>query len=197
MVNKPGWPALMALACLTLNLMQPAMAAEAGGVKFDESSHLGDKELKLNGLGVRTKTLFKIYAIALYLPEKKTATADILALPGPRRIIITMLRDLSSEDFGQAFMNGLHNNLDVDERTKILSQTMAFGSMFSLIPSLKKNDVMTVDWVPAVGTVSYLNGKKLSDPVPELGFYNAILKIWLGDRPADSNLKPKLLGVGA
>ena len=195
--KQRGLQALMAAACLALSLMRPALAAEAGGIKFDDVSQVGDKELKLNGLGVRTKAFFKIYAIALYLPEKKTAVADILSLPGPRRIVITMLRDLSSEDFGQAFMNGLHNNLDTGERTKILSQTMAFGGMFSLIPSLKKGDVMTVDWVPTVGTVSYLNGKKLSDPVPELGFYNAILKIWIGDKPADNSLKPKLLGGGA
>jgi hypothetical protein len=30
--------------------------------------------------------------------------------------------------------------------------------------------------------------------VPDLGFYNAVLRIWLGEKPADRSLKPALLG---
>ncbi|MFO1328451.1 MAG: chalcone isomerase family protein [Rubrivivax sp.] len=30
--------------------------------------------------------------------------------------------------------------------------------------------------------------------MPDAAFYNALLKIWIGDKPADSALKPLLLG---
>ena len=45
------------------------------------------------------------------------------------------------------------------------------------------------------GTEIQLNGKSISETLPDLAFYNAILKIWLGDKPADSSLKPQLLGA--
>jgi hypothetical protein len=55
---------------------------------------------------------------------------DVLAVPGPRRVSITMLREVSSDDFGKAFMDGLNANTEKSERTKILPQTMKFGEVF-------------------------------------------------------------------
>ncbi|QGZ40411.1 chalcone isomerase-like protein [Pseudoduganella flava] len=183
-------------ACaLLLAAALPAFAAvEVAGVKFDDTATVNGQALKLNGAGLRTKVIFKVYALGLYLPEKKTAVADILASQGARRIQIVSLRDLSSEDFGDAFMKGLNANTDQAERTRLLPQTKTFGEMFASIPGLKKGDVLLVDWIPGTGTVCTLNGKKIGQTVQDVAFYNAILRTWLGEHPADSDLKPKLLG---
>src|SRR5471032_1511464 len=151
--------------------------------------------LKLNGAGLRTKFLFKVYAMGLYLQDKKTTTADILASQGPRRVNLVMMRELTSEEFGNAFMAGLNANSDQAERTKVLPQTMKFGEMFAQISALKKGDVLTMDRLPGEGTQCMLNGKKIGDMVPDVAFYNAILRIWIGDKPVDSSLKPALLGA--
>ncbi|WP_338846474.1 chalcone isomerase family protein [Massilia sp. W12] len=171
-----------------------AAAVEVAGVKLDDSAKVANKDLKLNGAGVRVKAIFKVYVAGLYLPEKKSTVADILSMDGPRRITLVMLRDVSSDDFGQSFITGLNNNADKAEKTKIINQTMKFGEMFQQIPSIKKGDVLTLDWVPGSGTQSTLNGKKIGEVLPDIAFYNAVLKIWLGDNPADSSLKPQLLG---
>jgi hypothetical protein len=182
----------LALAC---SLALPAVAAEINGVKFADTVKVGGSDLKLNGLGMRTKVVFKVYAAGLYLTEKKTTQADILAAQGPRRVTLVMMRDLTSDEFGQAFMTGLNNNLSQAEKTKIVSQISKFGEMFASIESLKKGDVLNIDWVPATGTQTELNGKKVGETVPDVAFYNAILRIWIGDKPADSSLKPALLGA--
>jgi hypothetical protein len=65
--------------------------------------------------------------------------------------------------------------------------------MFAAFPGLKKGDVLTVDWT-GNGTQCALNGKPIGPLLPDLAFYNAILRIWLGDKPVDSALKPALLG---
>jgi hypothetical protein len=54
--------------------------------------------------------------------------------------------------------------------------------------------VLHIDWIPGTGTVCELNGKKLGETVPDVAFYNAILRIWLGDKPVDRSLKTALLG---
>ncbi|MYM95159.1 chalcone isomerase family protein [Duganella vulcania] len=186
---------LMAAAFLAGSFSLPAFAAvEVAGVKFDDSINVAGKELKLNGAGLRTKVIFKVYAAGLYLTEKKTSVPDVLATPGPRRVAITMLREVSSEDFGKAFMEGLNNNTDKNERSKILPQTMKFGEVFAQIQTLKKGDQLTLDWTPGEGTQCYLNGKKIGELMPDVAFYNAVLRIWLGDKPVDSSLKPALLG---
>ena len=169
-------------------------AAEVAGVKLDDSVRVANQELKLNGAGVRFKVVFKVYAAGLYLAEKKTTVADVLAAPGAKRVALVMMRDLTNEELGQSFMAGIKKNSTLQERTKIVTQMMQFGEMFATIPELKKGDVIGVDWIPGVGTVSTHNGRKISEPLPDMAFYNALLKIWLGDNPADAQLKLNLLG---
>lgn len=185
---------LLAAVFLAAACSQPVLALEVGGIQLGDTSQVAGAQLKLNGAGLRTKAFFKVYALGLYLPEKKRTVAEILAAPGPRRISIALLRDVSSDDFGQAFMTGLNNNSDKAEKSKIINQTMQFGEMFAQLPGLKKGDLLTVDWVPGAGTQCQLNGKRIGETAPDLAFYNAILKIWIGDKPADAALKPKLLG---
>ncbi|MGB7478708.1 MAG: chalcone isomerase family protein [Burkholderiaceae bacterium] len=179
---------LLAAACALVG------ATEVAGVKLDDSVRVANQELKLNGAGVRYKVLFKVYAAGLYLTEKKTTVAEVLAAPGPKRVTLVMMRDLSNEELGQAFLAGMKKNSTMQERTKVVNQMMQFGEMFATIPELKKGDVIGVDWIPGSGTVSTHNGKKISEPLPDIAFYNALLKIWLGDSPADAQLKLNLLG---
>lgn len=186
---------LVAGAVLAAGVHLPASAVvEVAGAKFDDSATVAGKELKLNGAGLRTKVIFKVYAAGLYLAEKKTTVPEVLGATGPRRVSIVMLRDVSSDDFGKSFMEGLSSNTDKVERTRILPQTMKFGEVFAQIQTLKKGDQMLLDWIPGEGTQCYLNGKKLGDLMPDVAFYNAVLRIWLGDKPVDSLLKPALLG---
>ena len=187
----------LAAACLCAGLAQPALAVDVGGVKLDDTVQLASRELKLNGAGVRYKIIFKVYTIALYLPEKKTQLDDILALPGPRRLEIVMVRNITSDELGQAFMQGLKRSSDQADRTRLLSQTMQFGAMFEMVQGLKKGDILTVDWLPDEGTLCKLNGKQVGDKVPDLAFYNALLKIWIGAHPADTILRAHLLGEAA
>lgn len=192
-----GFKGLLAGMAIACSLTLPAVAAEISGVRFADTIKVGGSDLKLNGLGMRTKVVFKVYAAGLYLTEKKTTLADIMAVPGPRRVTLVMMRDLTSDDFGQAFMTGLNNNLSQAEKSKIVSQISKFGEIFASIESLKKGDVLHIDWVPATGTHAELNGKKVGESVPDIAFYNAILRIWIGDKPADNSLKPALMGAAS
>ncbi|BBB62878.1 chalcone isomerase [Undibacterium sp. KW1] len=178
---------------LVMCMSVQARATEVAGVKFDESVQVGGTDLKLNGAGIRYKAIFKVYAAGLYLKEKKTTVPEVLASQGPRRVTIVMLRDLSNEEFGRGFMTGIQQNTDKAEKSKMTSQFIRFGELFASVPELKKGDVMTNDWIPGVGTVVALNGKKMGDPYPDLGFYNALLRIWLGESPVDRSLKKAML----
>jgi hypothetical protein len=180
---------------LALAASLPAAAAvDVNGYKFDDTVKVAGKDLKLNGAGMRTKFIVKVYAAGLYLPEKKTSTADVLKQDGPRRVTLQMARDVSSDDFGKAFMEGLNDNVDKADKQRFASQIGKMGELFATVDGLKKGDVLHMDWIPGTGTQFELNGKKLGENVPDVGFYNALLRIWLGDKPVDRSLKPALLG---
>lgn len=91
-------------------------------------------------------------------------------------------------------MKGLNDNSDKAEKSKLVNQTVAFGELFASVPSLKKGDILNLDWVPGTGLQSFLNGKQVGQTIAEPLFFNAVLKIWLGDRTVDSSLKEKMLG---
>ena len=181
---------------LALGLGGAAQAIEVGGLKFDDTAKVAGKELKVNGAGIRVRIVVKVYAMVLDLPEKKDTTAGVLDSPGPRRFSLGMLREVTGDELGQAFMAGITANTDKAERSKFVNQLAQFGEAFVNIPQAKKGDIITLDWVPDTGTVMSLNGKPIGEPLKDVGFYNAVLKIWLGDKPVDTTLKPALLGKG-
>lgn len=185
---------LLALGALVGGLSLNAAAVEVNGVKLDDTVRVANQELKLNGAGVRTRAVFKVYVAGLYLPEKKKTVQDILASNGPRRVHMVLLREVNSEDLGQAFMDGLNANSDKAEKAKFVNQTVKMGEIFASIPSLKAGDSITNDWVPGSGMHVLVNGKRVGEVLPDIAFYNAFLRIWLGDKPADSSLKQAWLG---
>ncbi len=191
---KAHLTALMTAAALTLGTLSTAHAVQVQGANIEDTATVAGKTLVLNGAGARIKAVFKIYAIGLYLTEKKNNTADVLALSGPKRFKIVFLRELTSDEFGSAFLAGINKNLEKDEKTKYVNQITKFGDLFTEFEGVKKGEVIIGDYNPAVGTTITLNGKQLGSALPDVGFYNAILRIWLGNNPADNLLKPALLG---
>lgn len=190
-----GMKASLLGALLAVTMGAALAAVDVAGVKYQESLSVGGKELVLNGAGVRTKFIIKVYTAGLYLQSKESTTEGVMKADGPRRIRLVMMRDISSEDFGSAFMSGLNNNVSNEDKSKIFVQISKYGETFASINGLKKGDTLDTDYLPGVGSVSYLNGKKIGTTLPDVIFYNSILRIWLGDKPADSALKAKLLAA--
>jgi hypothetical protein len=187
---------LLAGAALLAGLASPpAHAAEVNGVKLPDTAKVAGQTLVLSGAGVRIKAVVKVYVLGVYLGKKETTQAGVLAAPGPKRFELVTLRDLSSDEFGSAFIAGINKNLDKDEKAKMFNQLTKLGELFEKIAGgLKKGDVVVGDFVPGTGTTFLINGKAVIDPLPDPLFFNAVLRIWYGDKPADVSLKTSLLG---
>lgn len=185
---------LLPLGLLALTCAMPAQAMDVGGVNVADTATVAGKELKLNGAGMRAILFIKFYAIGMYLSEKKTTPADVQAVAGPRRISLHIQREINSEEFGQLFITGMNKNSTKEEKAKVIGQTVKFGEMFAALEPVKKGDIVTLDWIPGTGTVASLNGKKIGETMPDVAFYNAVLRIWLGDMPAQESVKRELLG---
>jgi hypothetical protein len=165
-----------------------ATPTDLDGLKLEASAEVAGRVLKLNGAGLSLRMIFKVYAISLYLAEPEKTVDAVLNCDGPRRIAILMLRDVSGADFSQA--------LAESPAAKLESGLMQIGMTIAAQPrGLRKGDKLTLDWVPGVGTVIELNQKPLTQPIAEKSFYNALLNVWLGAKPTDPSLKPKLLGA--
>jgi hypothetical protein len=192
-MNKFSFKALLAGAFLALAFGQATAAVEVAGHKYEDTLKVAGKDLLLNGAGVRTKFIVKVYSAGLYLQTKESTVEGVMKADGPRRMRLVMLRDVSSDDFGNAFMSGLNSNVNKDDKAKIITQISKYGEMFGQLEAIKKGDTLDTDWIPGTGTQCYLNGKKIGAVIPDLLFFNSVLRIWLGDKPADTSLKARLL----
>lgn len=192
---KTRFFASVILFILGLGRLVPAVAVEIAGVDMEETTRVASKELRLNGAGIRHKAIFKVYVAGLYLPERKTSAGEVMSAPGMKRVKIVMLRDVTSEEFARGLMSGIQQNLDRSEKTQLIGQLQKLGEIFGRIPHAYKGQVTLIDWIPGSGTVIQMNGKQIADPIPDIAFYNALLKIWIGDKPLDPTLKPLLLGA--
>jgi hypothetical protein len=164
------------------------------GVKFDEAAELRGAKLQLNGAGVRYKAVFKVYAAGLYLPKKSDAPDAVLAMPGAKRMTITMVREIDSAELGKLFSRGMEDNMDKNAFSKLIPGVLRMSQIFSDIKKLNTGDNFMIDWVPGTGTIITVKGVQQGEAFKEPEFYNALLRIWLGPNPADWKLKDALLG---
>jgi hypothetical protein len=175
---------------------QLALAAEVAGVKVEERVKLGSSELLLNGAGVRTRVIFKVYVGALYLPERKSGAAEVIALKGAKRVSMTLLRDLGAKQLTDALEEGVRANHSEAEIAPLKERLDELVAVMNEIGSAKEKTVITLDFLPESGTRVTVDGAARGKPVPGEDFYVALLKIWLGDKPVDSDLKKAMLGQG-
>ncbi|MDA8451293.1 chalcone isomerase family protein [Acidovorax sp. NCPPB 3859] len=169
-------------------------AATVAGVAFEPRVTLADVPLALNGAGVRYKAVFKVYAAGLYLERHAGTLQDVVALPGPKRLSITMLRDIDSTELGKLFARGIEDNLDKATFSRLAPGVLRMGEIFAAHRRLAAGDRFTVDWLPGTGTVITVKGVPQGEPFREPEFFDALMGIWLGPQPADWKLKDALLG---
>ena len=158
---------------------------------IDIPETISDSNLILNGAGIRAKFIFDIYVGALYLEKKQDNANAIYTQKGNKRIHMHFLYDeISKEKLTNGWNDGFKNNHSDDELKKLNSRITQFNSQFSAV---KKGDVINLNFIPDKGTTVEINSKKM-DIIKGDDFFTAVLKIWLGEEPADSNLKNAMLG---
>jgi chalcone isomerase-like protein len=168
-----------------------AQAAEVGGVKLDDKVTLAGQELVLNGAGVRSRAIFKVYVGSLYVPAKATTLAAVLE-KAPRRFQLNILRSVSADQLIDALSDGLKDNSSADELAAIKPQVDQLVSTMKSLGDVKEGDVVTLDFVDGATKIA-LNGAAKGS-IPGDAFNRALTRIWLGDKPAQADLKKAMLG---
>ena len=168
-----------------------------GGIRYDDAAQLRGSRLQLNGAGLRYFGPFKVYAAGLYLGRRAGTPEEALALPGPKRIAVTMLREIDAGELGKLFTRSVQDNLQQGTFSRLIPGLLRMSQIFSDHKKLLPGDTFTLDWVPGSGTVISVRGVPQGEPFKEPEFYTALMRIWLGPVPADWRLKESLLGKKA
>ena len=182
------------LVALSLLLPLAGGAAEVASVKVPDTATVGGQQLVLNGAALRQRAFFKVYVCALYLTSRQTTAAQAIASPGPKRISMAMLRDVTAAQLIEALNDGIRQNHTAAEVEKLKPSIEALNRIMTGIGQAKTGNLVTLDFVPGAGSQVTLNGAAQGAPIPGEEFYRALMKIWLGDDPVDAGMKKPLLG---
>ena len=174
--------------------MSTPQTTEIAGVVFNRSLAMDGQALTLNGAGLRKILFMDLYVAALYLPERRHDTRDILNRDIPRSFQLTLLRDISTQQNLDALKDGLIANNSPDEVEAIQQEVNSFLGYIKSLREVSAGTVIYLNYAPGLGTRVSGNGRFLGT-IPGEAFNRAMLRIWLGNDPAEGNLKRALLGA--
>ncbi|MFN5183414.1 MAG: chalcone isomerase family protein [Bacteroidota bacterium] len=162
------------------------------GVTFPANIRSGDNNLILNGGGVREKYFMDMYVGALYLKSKNKDASSIIKSGEAMAIRLHIVSSLiSSEKMISAIDEGFQKSTG-GKTAPLDSKIKQFKAAFS--EKIKVGDVFEIINDPSKGVCIYKNSKSIS-VIPGIDFKSALFGIWLCDKPADSDLKEKMLGL--
>jgi hypothetical protein len=176
-----------------LLLSVSASAMEVAGVKLPDSAQVGNQQLVLNGAGIRSKWFFKVYVGALYLTQKQSSADAVIADGNVHRIALHMLRGLGSKKLYGAFSEAIEANHTPAELEAMAADLKQMAEIFDEVKEVKEGDVITLDYLPGSGTQISVNGTARGTIAGDV-FNRALLRIWLGSKPAQEDLKKEMLG---
>jgi hypothetical protein len=178
-------PVMLALS----GLDTAAIAGELAGATLPDTLKPGDTTLKLNGLGLRKKAMFKVYVGGLYLESPSKDAGAILATDQARAIRMHFLRDLTKAQLVEAFQEGFEAN--AKDKT---GQRAAFDKLLELVPNVKEGDTLTFAYLPGKGTALQVGNTELGSFAGK-GLGDAVFSIFLGPKPPTEDLKKGMLGL--
>jgi hypothetical protein len=179
----------LSIALLFLASIETLYAASVAGANLPETAEVGGKPLVLNGMGLRTEFMVKVYVAGLYLEQKSPDADAIIKSEAPKRLVMQFLHDASKKQMTDAFSESFNDN-SPEAGTTLKADIVRF---LGALEALKVGDQMVFTYLPATGTTVVINGKEKLN-VAGHAFGQALFSVWLGPKPPTANLKKGILG---
>lgn len=172
-----------------------AHAARLEGQSFDNATVLAGRTLRLNGLGLRGVAWIKAFVAGLYLPAPSKDGAQIISMPGPKRLRLKIMLEAPSKELSKALQSRAGREPEA-VRVALGDRVQKLASAIDGIGKVKPGDVLDLDYVPDQGVQLRYNDQAVGMPVPGEDLYRVVLKIFVGEKPVDKRMKEGLLRGG-
>jgi hypothetical protein len=177
-----------ALFCAAALNLATGYARDLAGVSMPEKVSVSGKQLLLNGIGVGKKAFFRVYVVALYLESPTSDARKAIKTDEAKRIVITMLRDVSREKFVQAVEEDMERNPGVP----MSALRGRLDRLESVLPALKKGSTLDFTYLPLRRTLVRGQGREIT--IPGKDFADALFSVWLSPQSSNPALQHQLLG---
>jgi hypothetical protein len=181
---------------LTAAIAAPAVAQDVTEPRSGKTFAAKSGEMSLLGTGVRTKWMFKVYAIGLYVSDSalsgslavhkgKTTSPefykDLIWLDAPKQVVLKFTRNVGQSKIQEAMREAL---VGADK-----AKTDAFVGYF---PEVKEGQECILTWAPG-GTLEVMMAGQPRPPIADKDFTAAVFGIWLRPTPIQADIKAGLV----
>jgi hypothetical protein len=118
----------------------------------------------------------------------------LLRQRGPRRMAMRFVREVEADLFMTSLNDGMRKNFGAQQLDGWARQIETLTTVISTMVLARRSDNITWDYTPEFGGRIMQNATPRVPSIPGEDFYNAVLRVWLGEQPADADLKRGLLG---
>jgi hypothetical protein len=181
---------LLAILSILLHV-GTAHGRECAGIAFPEELRSEGVALKLNGLGLREATMFKVdvYVAALYVTQTSRDAGAILSSNTPKELILHFVRDVEGADVNKGWQEGFEKNAE-GALAALRERIEAFKA---LMPDMKTGQRLRSVHKPGAGVQADIDNA-VKGTIRGDDFAKALFSIWLGSHPPNPGLTAGLLG---
>ncbi|MGH9316468.1 MAG: chalcone isomerase family protein [Thermoanaerobaculia bacterium] len=179
----------MTVAPVVFALAVFSQAGEVAGVTMAETATVEGRTLHLNGMGLRTKMIFKVYVAGLYLESPSKDAAVIVSSDQVKSIRMSLLRDVAGAKITETIIEGFEKN----SKAQMGALKARLDRLNAMIPDVVKGDQIVLTYVPGKGTVVTAKGTE-KGTIEGKDFADALFSVWIGVNPVQEDLKKALLG---
>ena len=183
-MKKRTWLSVLTL----LAFAAASLAVEVAGVNMPPTATVEGKTLHLNGAGLRTKVVFKVYVAGLYLETPSKDAAAIVSSDQVKSMRLAIMRSLKGSQVSEAIEEGFQKN----SKAQMGALKARLDKLAAMIPNVEKGDDLLLTYVPGKGTVVSVKGAE-KGVIEGKDFAEALFAVWLGAQPVQEDLKKELL----
>ena len=178
---------------LALCLANPARAATVSGVTLPDVYPVGGQNLRLNGIGLRTLTIFeiRIYVAGLYTAVPSHDARTILSASTPKVLLLQYLHEGSKSQVEEEYRKGERENCGHGECPQ--SDNADFERLIAAAPAVKVGDTTT--YIATSRGLRVLANNRQIFEIDNPGLANRIMGGFIGAHPPSTDLRAALLGI--
>ena len=169
-----------------------ARAMTKGGVTMADSMQVGGRTLQLNGIGLRTFTVFHIrgYVGALYLVTRTTDPETALSEPGPKALIMQFARSASKQQVHDLYIQSSTQYCARHACTE--ADKAAFLQLLGTVQAVRPGD--RTGFIVSDAGVEVLFNDARQTMIADPAFGRTVLDSDLGSTTPSAQLRDGLLG---
>ncbi|QIZ77205.1 chalcone isomerase family protein [Ferrimonas lipolytica] len=183
---------LLSALSLSIALCGTANAETIADVELQANIDVQGQALTYYGAGIRKKLFMKLYVGSLYSQQNGLSAEAIIAGESISAVRLNILSSMITSDrmvdtIEEGFEKASNGNVAqlrdrIDNFVGVFNQPIEVGDQFTLVS------------LPGTGIEAFKNGQLLT-MVEGDDFRQTLLAIWLGEEPADDDLKEDMLGL--